>query len=269
MLPALFFDFPILTLISLAVFCLIAGFLDAIVGGGGLITVPTLLINFPNTSLPTLFGTNKIAGLCGTSVAAYQYRRIKFNFILLATVSAVAAIASYSGAKIVSKLDTNALKPVILIILILIAVYTYLKKDLGSVQTKTLSLRKQIFIGALLGLATGFYDGFFGPGTGSFLIMGFVVLLGFDFLSASAYAKIINCVTNIAALSVFIRNGNFILEIAVLMAICMVIGNFVGSRMALRHGTSFVRRIFLLIVLFMIVRYGYDVAKSFGFLQRF
>lgn len=250
-------------------FCVIAGFLDAVVGGGGLITVPTLLINFPTTALPTLFGTNKIAGLCGTSVAAYQYRRIKFNFMLLAAVSVVAAFASYSGAKIVSKLDTNALKPVVLIVLIVIAVYTYFKKDLGSVQTKNLPLRTQLFAGALLGLVTGFYDGFFGPGTGSFLVMGFVVLLGFDFLSASAYAKIINCVTNIAALTVFIRNGNYILEIAVLMAICMVIGNFAGSRMALRHGTSFVRKIFLLIVVIMILRYGYDVADAFGYLQRF
>ena len=256
-------DYSLITIVSLTVFCLIAGFLDAVVGGGGLITVPTLLINFPNTAIPTLFGTNKIAGLCGTSVAAYQYRKIKFNFVLLSTVAAAAGAASFLGARVVSKLNTDALKPGILIILIVIAIYTYLKKDLGSVKTKDLPLRKQVVFGIMLGISTGFYDGFFGPGTGSFLVMGFVLLLGFDFLSASAYAKIINCVTNIGALVVFIRHGNYIIEIAILMAVCMVVGNFWGSKMALRHGTGFVRKIFLIIVCIMIVRYGYDVFESF------
>lgn len=253
-------DYSVYTLVSIIVFCLVAGFLDAVVGGGGLITVPMLLINFPNSPLPTLFGTNKIAGLSGTSVSAYHYaKKIKFNYKLLLTIGVVAGLASYIGARVVSYIDGELLKPVILMVLIIIAVYTYFKKDLGAVHTKVLPLRKQILTGSLLGLIVGFYDGFFGPGAGSFLVMGFVVMLGFDFLSASAYSKIINCVTNLSALAVFIRQGNYIIEIAVLMAICMIIGNLVGTKVALRRGNNFVRKIFLVIVVIMILRYGYDV----------
>ncbi|HEU0136424.1 MAG TPA: TSUP family transporter [Flavobacterium sp.] len=256
----LFANYSTFTIISLAFFCLVAGFLDAVVGGGGLITIPTLLINFPNSSLPTLFGTNKIAALSGTSVSAYHYsKKIKFNYLLLFTIAAVAGAASFCGARVVSRLDTEMLKPMILIILMVIAIYTFLKKDLGSVHTKALPLKKQLLTGALLGLGCGFYDGFFGPGTGSFLVMGFVVMLGFDFLSASAYSKIINCFTNLSALTVFIRQGNYIIEIAILMSVCMIIGNFAGTKVALRRGSGFVRTIFLIIVLIMIVRYAYDV----------
>lgn len=260
MLTDLLADYSVYTLVSLIFFCLVAGFLDAVVGGGGLITVPTLLINFPNSSLATLFGTNKIAAFSGTSVSAYHYaRKITFNFRLLLATAVAAGIASYCGAQIVSRLDATLLKPLILVILVLMAVYTYIKKNLGAVQTKTLPLRKQLLLGCILGLVVGFYDGFFGPGTGSFLVMGFVVLLGFDFLSASAYSKIINCITNLSALLVFIRQGDYILEIAILMSACMVIGNLAGTRIALRRGNGFVRNIFLLIVIIMIIRYGYDV----------
>ncbi|HEX8561668.1 MAG TPA: TSUP family transporter [Flavobacterium sp.] len=270
MLAELLADYSLWTIIGLAFLCLIAGFLDAVVGGGGLITVPTLLINFPSSSLPTLFGTNKIAALSGTSVSAYHYsKKITFNYKLLLTVALAAAGASFLGARVVSLLNANLLKPLILIILIVIAIYTYVKKELGAVHTKALPVQRQMLLGAIIGLVAGFYDGFFGPGTGSFLIMGFVAVLGFDFLSASAYSKVINCVTNFSALTVFVRNGDYIIEIAVLMAICLVIGNFAGTKIALRRGSGFVRSIFLFIVLIMIVRYGYDVIESLGILQHF
>ncbi|MBK9285169.1 MAG: TSUP family transporter [Sphingobacteriaceae bacterium] len=247
-------------LLSFIIFPFIAGFIDAVVGGGGLIQIPMLLINFPNTNLATLFGTNKIAALAGTSVAAVQFsRKIKFNYILLITISAFAFIASFFGARLVSYVDSKQLKPVILFILILIAVYTFIKKDLGKFQSKNLSLRKQLLWGSILGLVVGFYDGFFGPGTGSFFVLGFVVILGFEFIQASAYTKIINCITNISALIVFIKNGNYLIELAILMAVCNMAGNFLGTRMAFKKGNSFVRKIFLLIVSLMICRYGYDV----------
>lgn len=256
----LFSEYSALTLLVLSLLAFVAGFIDAAVGGGGLIQLPALLIQFPETPVATLFGTNKIAALSGTTVAAYQYsKRIKYNYPLLMTISLAAFIASYLGAKVVSHLNVNALKPIILIVLILIAIYTFLKKDLGHFQTKSLSHSRTMVYGSLIGAVVGFYDGFFGPGTGSFLVLGFVVILGFEFVAASAYAKVINCMTNVSALIVFIRQGNFLLQIAILMAVCNVAGNFAGSRLALKKGNGYIRILFLVIVTIMIIRYGYDI----------
>lgn len=256
----LFSDYTAVTLLLLALFAFLAGFVDAAAGGGGLIQLPALLIQFHDTPLPTLFGTNKIAALSGTSVAAYQYsKRIRYNFKLLLVISLFAFVASYLGAKVVSHVNVNALKPIILVILILIALYTFFKKELGHVQTKTLSLNKQLIYGSLIGAIVGFYDGFFGPGTGSFLVLGFVVLLGFEFVTASAYAKVINCFTNVSALFVFVRQGNYLLSIAILMSVSNILGNIAGSRLALKKGNSYIRILFLVIVTLMIARYGYDI----------
>jgi uncharacterized protein len=256
----IFTDYGTVTIISLIMLSFVAGFIDAVVGGGGLIQIPALLISLPKTPLPTIFGTNKIAALAGTSISALQYsKRIKFNYKLLITISICAGLASFLGAKVVSFINVNTLKPVILVVLILIAVYTFLKKDLGSVQTKNLSFDKQLIYGALIGIIVGFYDGFFGPGTGSFFVLGFVVILGFEFVQASAYSKVINCMTNISALLVFIKQGNYILELAIIMSVCNITGNLIGTRLALKKGNTFVRTIFLLIVTFMILRYGYDL----------
>lgn len=259
MLPH-FADYNIVALIALGLFSFIAGFIDAVVGGGGLIQIPALLINLPKTSLPTLFGTNKIAALSGTSIAAFHYsRRINFNFKLLITIALFAGIASFLGARTIQYIDVNTLKPAVLFVLIAIAVYTFVKKDLGSMQTKVLSFNKQLIYGSLIGLVVGFYDGFFGPGTGSFFVLGFVVILGFEFVQASAYSKVINCMTNGAALLVFIKDGNYLLELAILMAICNIVGNIVGTKLALNKGNRFVRVIFLGIVSIMIIRYAYDI----------
>jgi len=250
-------------LIRLSIICIltfIAGFLDAIVGGGGLITIPALLINFPNVNVPILFGSNKIAALSGTSIAAYHYsKKIKFNFKILFVIGFFSAIASFSGARVIDLINVNALKPLILIILILMAIYTALKKDFGSISTKTLTEKKQLIYGAGIGIVVGFYDGFFGPGTGSFLVMGFVLILGFDFLNASAYAKIINCITNFSALAVFISQGHFILHLALCMAISNILGNSVGTKFAFKKGNGFIRIVFLILVILMILRYGYEI----------
>jgi uncharacterized membrane protein YfcA len=255
-----FSEYTFISLIILAVLAFVAGFIDAVVGGGGLIQLPALLIQFPQTNLPTLFGTNKIAALSGTIIAAIQYaKKVKFNFLLLLTISLFAYLASGAGAKIVSLLDVKMLKPIILIILIAIAIYTIFKKDLGSIQLKEISLKKQIIYGSLIGIVVGFYDGFFGPGTGSFLVLGFVLFLGMDFMHASAYAKIVNCITNLSALVVFINQGNYLLNIAVLMGVSNILGSYLGSHMAIKKGNAFIRNIFIFIVMLMIIRYGYDV----------
>lgn len=253
-------DFGSITIISLIVFSFVGGFIDAVVGGGGLIQIPALLIALPETPLPTIFGTNKIAALAGTSISSIQYsKRIKFNYKLLFVIAVCAGLASFLGANVVSLISVNALKPIILFVLIAIAIYTFLKKDLGSLQTKSLTPERQLLYGSFIGLVVGFYDGFFGPGTGSFFVLGFVVILGFEFVQASAYSKIINCMTNISALVVFIRNGNYLLELATIMAICNIAGSFVGTRIALKKGNSFIRSLFLVIVTLLILKYAYDI----------
>jgi uncharacterized membrane protein YfcA len=255
-----FSEYTFISLIILAVLAFVAGFIDAVVGGGGLIQLPAILIQFPQTNLPTLFGTNKIAALSGTVIAAIQYaKKVKFNFLLLLTISLFAYLASGAGAKIVSLLDVKMLKPIILVILIVIAIYTIFKKDLGSIQLKQISLKKQMIYGSLIGIVVGFYDGFFGPGTGSFLVLGFVLFLGMDFMHASAYAKIVNCITNLSALVVFINQGNYLLNIAVLMGVSNILGSYLGSHMAIKKGNAFIRNIFIFIVMLMIIRYAYDV----------
>jgi len=255
-----FTEYTIISLVILAVLAFVAGFIDAVVGGGGLIQLPALLIQFPQTNLPTLFGTNKIAALSGTIIAAVQYaKKVKFNLVLLLIISLFAYLASGAGAKIVSLLDVKMLKPIILVILIVIAIYTIFKKDLGSIQLKQISLKKQMIYGSLIGIVVGFYDGFFGPGTGSFLVLGFVLFLGMDFMHASAYAKIVNCITNLSALVVFINQGNYLLNIAVLMGVSNILGSYLGSHMAIKKGNAFIRNIFIFIVMLMIIRYGYDV----------
>lgn len=253
-------NYETISLISLIAFSFTAGFIDAVAGGGGLIQLPALLIALPQTPLPTLFGTNKIAALAGTSISAIKYaKRIKFNYKLLIILSASAGLASFLGAQTLHYINVNTLKPIILIALIGMAVFTYLKKDLGSAQTKNLNLNKQIMLGSLLGFIIGFYDGFFGPGTGTFLVLGLVVLLGFEFVQASAYAKIINCSTNVFALLVFVKQGNYLTELAILLAISNISGNLLGTNLALKNGNSFVRLVFLVIVSIMILRYGYDI----------
>lgn len=256
----LFTEYETTTILFLAFFAFLAGFIDSVVGGGGLIQIPALLISFPESSLPTLFGTNKIAALSGTSISASQYaKKIKFDLKLLIIISLCAGLASYLGAKVVSYINVNTLKPFILFILIAIAIYTFVKKDLGSIQTKQLSFNIQMIYGSFIALVVGFYDGFFGPGTGSFFVLAFVLILGFEFVQASAYSKIINCITNLSALVVFIKQGDFLLDIAILMAFCNIAGSVFGTKLALKKGNSFVRTIFLIIVFLMILRYGYDI----------
>ena len=248
------------TIISLIVISFTAGFIEAVVGGGGLIQIPGLLILLPKTSLPTILGTNKIASLTGMSAAAVQYsKRIHFNYKLLLAISVCAGFASFLGAKMVSYIDVHKIEPFIFVLLICIATYTFLKKDLGAAQSVYHSITSQFVYGCLLGLVVGFYDGFLGPGSGSFFVLGFVVILGFEFIKASAYSKVINCITNISALLVFKRQGNYILELAIIMAVCNITGSVIGSKLAMKKGNAFVRSFFLVLLFIMILRYGYDI----------
>jgi uncharacterized membrane protein YfcA len=259
------FDTEVSVLISMALFAFCAGFVDAVVGGGGLIQMPALLINFPHTSIPSIVGTSKVAGFTGTTIAAIKYaKKIKIDLIFILSLSFVTLFSAMLGSKVLTQIDTKTFKPFILGILIIIAIYTFVKKDLGNVVIKSnISKRLKWTFGLGLALIIGFYDGIFGPGTGSFLVFGFVMLLNYEFLKASAYAKIVNCVSNIGSLIYLVPNGFYLLEVAIVMAILNGIGSFVGANYAIAKGNVFVRKVFLFIVIIMIIRYGYDV---FGYL---
>lgn len=247
-----------LILLCLAAFA--AGFIDAIVGGGGLLQTPATLLILPHYPAATIFGTVKIPSLLGTSVAAYKYaRQIKLNYKVLLVCVVAAFCASLLGAFSVSKINNAVVKPVILVVLVLVALYTYFNKQFGIQQHKNHSVRKQVLMAALFGLIIGFYDGLIGPGTGSFLILVFVAVLGFDFIEASAHAKIVNIATNLAAIIYFSSTGHVLFQYALPMAVFNVVGSFFGAKLALLKGNKFVRIFFLIVIFGTILRFAYDV----------
>lgn len=249
-----------LILLCLAAFA--AGFIDAIVGGGGLLQTPATLLILPHYPVASIFGTVKIPSLAGTTVAAYKYaKQVKFNYKVLAACVIAAFLAALSGAYCVSMIDNSVIKPVILVVLILVAIYTYFNKQFGIHQHKAHSVKKQLFLAAFFGLIIGFYDGLIGPGTGSFLILVFIAVLGFDFIGASAHAKIVNIGTNLAALIYFSSQGYVLYRYAIPMAIFNIVGSFFGAKLALLKGNKFIRIFFLIVVFGTILRFAWDVLK--------
>jgi uncharacterized membrane protein YfcA len=249
-------------LILLCLVAFAAGFIDAIVGGGGLLQTPAALLILPHYPVATIFGTVKIPSLAGTSVAAFKYaNQIKLNYKVLIACVISAFCASLMGAYSVSKLNNELIKPIILVVLIVVAAYTYFNKQFGIHQQKEHSIAKQIFLAGVFGLIIGFYDGLIGPGTGSFLILVFIAVLGFDFIGASAHAKIVNMATNLAALIYFTSTGHVLFQYAIPMAVFNIIGSFFGAKLALLKGNKFVRIFFLIVIFGTILRFAYDVLK--------
>lgn len=251
-------ELPALALLLLAAFA--AGFIDSIAGGGGLITIPALLLLHPTAPIAALLATNKASSIAGTAGAAYTYsRKVWLPWRLLLPAMAGALLASYFGARAVSYLDPSLVKPAILIVLILLALYTWWRPDLGHRETRDRTGRAQPWAGLALGLALGFYDGLLGPGTGSLLMVALIVFFGRDFLQASAAAKFINGMSNLGALVWFAAAGLVLWKIALPMAACNWAGGQLGSRMAMGHGSRWVRRLFLWVVWALIARLGWNL----------
>ncbi|HRP95939.1 MAG TPA: TSUP family transporter [Rhodocyclaceae bacterium] len=241
----------------------LAGFVDAVVGGGGLIQIPALLAAFPTIAPATLFGTNKIASIVGTSSAAVQYaRRVAIPWRVALPGAAAALIGAWYGARAVAHMPAEVLRPVILVLLVLVAAYTFARKDFGRHAREELPAAHEIALALLIGGVIGFYDGFFGPGTGSFLIFLFVRCIGMDFLRASVTAKIVNVATNFAAIGFFALNVTLLWQLGLVMAVCNLCGAVTGSRMALKHGAGFVRGMFLGVVALLIVKLAYDLLRE-------
>ncbi len=249
-----------LEMIILCFAALAAGFIDAIVGGGGLIQTPATLITLPHHSVATLLGTTKIPSLSGTASAGYQYAiRVKLQWRLLGILCLIALVAAYAGSKTVSLVSNSFMKPVIFGVLILVAIYTYTKKDFGTTTNAGKTPMQEFIYAGLFALIIGFYDGFIGPGAGSFLILFFISILGFDFLKASAHAKFVNVATNVGSIIFFAGSGNILYHYAIPMAACNFFGSLMGARLAILKGNRFIRIFFLLVVAGTIIRFGYDI----------
>ena len=241
----------------------LAGGIDAVVGGGGLIQIPALFAVHPGQAPATLFGTNKFASIFGTASAAGRYiRQVRLPWRTVLPAALAAFLFAALGAMAVAWLPKESLRPVMLVLLVFAAVYTLHKPDFGACHRPAHTGRRELVFALALGSLIGFYDGFFGPGTGSFLIFLFIRYFGFDFLHASACAKLVNVATNLAALAYFIPNAYWLPAVAALMAVCNVTGAQIGTRLALRYGNLFIRRVFLLTVLLLIARFAWDTLVS-------
>ena len=243
---------------------LLAGFVDSIVGGGGLVQVPALFILYPHFEIPRIIGTNRFSSFMGTAVAGYQYSKkveIPWRTVIYAGIGA--GIMAFLGAKISDIVDEKILKPVILVLMTAIAIYTFTKKDLGQDEKLKFELAKVPFYGLVIGSSAGFYNGFVGPGTGSLLVFGFVSIIGYGFLKASAISKIVNVIADVSSLGFFISAGYVQFEIAIPMMICNMIGAYFGSKMAILKGNEFVRKFFLIVIFALILRFGWDIVKGF------
>ena len=246
-----------LLLVSLA--SLLAGGIDAIVGGGGLILVPALFAVYLNAAPATLFGTNKSASVWGTGIATFQYaRRVQMRWAVLLPAAGAALVGSFIGAWVVTLIDPSFLRRLLPFILLAVLLYTLAKKDLGRTHAPRHAQGRETLLACAIGAVIGWYDGFFGPGTGSFFIFLFVRLLGYDFLNASASAKLLNVATNVAAIALFAMKGHVWWQIGLVMAVANVAGSLIGTRLALKHGAGFVRGVFIVVVSALILKTGYD-----------
>jgi uncharacterized membrane protein YfcA len=247
---------------QLSILCLAsfgAGFVDSIVGGGGLISLPALMMTLPHIPVVTLLGTNKMVSVTGTAVSAYRYSRsIPFLRTIILPSIFSAFIFSALGAYTVTIVPNESLKPIFTGLLLCVFIITIRSKNFGLQDhdpNKFIPSWKPLLIGCLV----GFYDGFFGPGTGSFLIIAFVGLLGMTFVQGSAYAKIVNLSTNVAAVMFFVIKGHFMLEYALPMMVFNITGAFLGVRLALLKGNTFVRTLLRIVVFATIAKLVWDL----------
>lgn len=244
----------VLTLASL-----LAGFVDSIVGGGGLILVPALFSVLPGTAPATLFGTNKSASVWGTAAATAQFHyKVGLRWRALLPAAALAFAGSLAGAWALTLVPAAFLRKLLPAVLLVLLLYTLARKDMGRHHAPRFHGRAELAATGLIGFALGVYDGFFGPGTGSFFVFLFVRWMGYDFLNAAASAKLLNTMTNLGALLLFGLKGHVIWHLGLTMAVANVAGSVVGARVAIRHGAGFVRGVFIVVVGALICKTAWD-----------
>ncbi|MDI3271349.1 sulfite exporter TauE/SafE family protein [Pseudomonas sp. RT4P38] len=247
-------------IVILCVFAFAAGLIDAAVGGGGLIQIPALFNVLPAAPPAALLGTNKVAAAFGTAFAARSFvRKVVIDWGLVIPAACAAFVMAFFGAATVSFVPQSVMRPAVLVLIVLMAMYTFWKKDFGALHAPTYIGIRQKWLAVVIGGAIGFYDGLFGPGTGSFLIFLFIRCFAFDFLHASASAKLVNIATNVAALIFFIPTGNVLYLIALPMAAFNILGALTGTWLAVRKGVPFVRALFLVLLVILISKLSYDL----------
>ena len=248
------------TYLLLALAGLFAGFVDAVVGGGGLVQLPALVIAFPGAAPVQILATNKLAGSCGTTVSSVTYyRRVRPDPATFIPLMVLAFLGSAAGAVVASHIPKAAFNPIILVALIVVGAYVLLKPDIGEVTELRFAGHRHTAVAMATGFVIGFYDGALGPGTGSFFVFTLVGLLGYNFLEASAKARIANWATNIAALLVFAAQGAVMWRIGLVVGLCNLVGSYVGARTAVSKGNRFVRMFFVVVLSAFIVKIGSDV----------
>lgn len=242
----------------------LAGFVDAIAGGGGLVLLPALLIGLPtDVPIPTLLGTNKLAAISGTTAAAWRYGRESLLDLRTAAGPVLAAMTgSAFGAHLAYGLDPTLLRPVMLVLLAGMLVFTLARPDVGRKAEPRFAAGTGNVVASGLALVIGFYDGFFGPGTGSLLLFLYAGVLGLDFLRASALAKAANWGSNAAALALFLSRGSFLPLLAVLLAVANVAGGQAGARLAIAKGNAWIRRVFVIVVGALLARLAWQVVAG-------
>lgn len=258
-------DDPSLWLLALmALAGLTAGWIDAVVGGGGLIQLPALLVGFPGASPVQILATNKLGSICGTTTSSITYfRRVRPDLSTALPMAGAAFVGALGGAFIGSIIPKAAFNPIILVVLLGVGAYTLAKPAMGRVSELRFSGRTHHLVAGVIGFCIGVYDGALGPGTGSFMVFALVGLLGYGFLQASAKAKIANLATNFAALCVFIPMGAVMWEVGLVMGAANVLGGYLGARTAVARGSGFVRAVFVILVLAFIVKIGWDTIVQF------
>ncbi len=254
-----------LTLLLLTGAAFLAGFVDAVVGGGGLITIPALLLGLPGQAWPVISGTNKFVACTGTTLAASQFVRARiltWRDLVGPVLSAMGgASLGVATAYYVSGRFDAYMRPTMIVVMVLMLAWTLLKPDLGQVHAPRYGRTHQRQLAMGIAFLVGYYDGLFGPGTGSILIFLFVAVLGFDFLRASALAKSVNWASNIASLVLFLSRGSWVPVVALTMALGNGLGGYLGARTALSKGSGWVRAVFILVVSALILKLGWDWVK--------
>ena len=230
---------------------------------GGLILIPALFATFPDASPASLFGTNKSASVWGTSFSAWQYsRRVTLQRRMLLPAFVSAFLGALIGAWTVTRIDPGFLRRLLPFVLLGVFIYTLRRRDMGTESRPLRDETTETLLMCTIAILVGFYDGFFGPGTGSFFVFLFVRFLGHDFLQASAHAKVLNVATNLSALGLFAGTGHVWWALGAVMAVANVAGSLVGTRLALRYGSGFVRQAFIVVVGALIIRTGWDALRG-------
>jgi uncharacterized membrane protein YfcA len=257
-------DLSLLTVTVLVLAAFLAGWVDAVVGGGGLIQLPALLIGMPPGTPPAaILGTNKLSSVWGTATSSVTYAiKVRPDWRTILPLVVAAATGSALGAQAAKFLPEEYFTPIVLVAVVGVGLYTVRRPQLGLVSKRKHAGGAHYGRTAVIGLGVGAYDGILGPGTGSFFVILLVGVLGYGFLEASAKAKIANLVTNISAITVFAVHGSVLWKLGLLMGSANLVGGFLGARMAIRHGNSFVRRVFLVVLAGLVVKLGYDTVSQ-------